>query len=396
MRTQADGSSSTRLRVPRPDRRTWLVAGIAGLLVVAGLGLWLFVFSGDDGEAVAPEVRELVTGTVDARTELGNLTAELKDLIVTADQGGESQTSAVAAAGDLVERSDTLAASFLALPASPDTSLTKQLYIAAARSLAESARVLSLSGGPTDPALRSGLVDAAGRVMVIGSALRDSADESLVALQAGTSFVALPGDVPTSAEMAEYPPAPPLDGLPEDRPVPDPVAEEAIQDNGDWAEQASTILGDYAASVETMGDAVRAFEAGGPPAVLRASAVLWYDAATVALGELSALRRPDTLQDADVAVRDALWLATEAARALAAAGTQPDLSTDLLASGKALRLTSDELWAAAAGRVDRVTGAALPGPPASGFDPALVDPDERADPVPTTGGSGVPGADTNP
>lgn len=384
------------MRVPRPDRRTWLVAGIAGLLVAAGLGLWLFVFSGGDGEALAPEVQELVTGTADARAELGNLTAELKDLILTAGQGGESQTSAVAAAGDLVERSDTLTASFLALPASPGLSLTKQLYTAAARALAESARVLALSGGPTDPALRNRLVNAAGRAMVVGSALRDSADESLVALQAGTSFVALPGDVPTSAEMAEYPPAPPLDGLPEGRPVPDLVAEEAIQDNGDWADQASTILGDYAASVETMGDAVRAFEAGGPSAALRESAVLWYDAAMAALGGLSALRRPDTLQDADVALRDALWLGTEAARALAAAATQPDLSTDLLASGKALRLTSDELWAAAAGHVDRGTGAALPGPPASGFDPALVDPDARVDPVPTTGGSGITGADTNP
>ncbi|MCE7884380.1 MAG: hypothetical protein DYH08_11070, partial [Actinobacteria bacterium ATB1] len=140
------------MRVPRPDRRTWLVAGIAGLLVAAGLGLWLFVFSGGDGEALAPEVQELVTGTADARAELGNLTAELKDLILTAGQGGESQTSAVAAAGDLVERSDTLTASFLALPASPGLSLTKQLYTAAARALAESARVLALSGGPTDPA----------------------------------------------------------------------------------------------------------------------------------------------------------------------------------------------------------------------------------------------------
>lgn len=396
MRTRADAPSNARLRVPRPDRRTWLVVGIVGLLVAAGLGLWVIVLSGDGGETVAPEVQELVTDTADARAELGNLTAELQDLILTASQGAEFQQTAVGAAGDLVERADALTASFLALPAFPDASLTKQLYTAAARSLAESARVLSLSDVPADPALQNQLVNSAGRVLTVGGALRDSADESLVALQAGTSFVALPGDVPTSAEMAEFPPAASLDGFPEDRAIPDPVAEEAIADNDEWADQAATILGDYAAAIGTMGDDVRAFEAGGPSSALRESAVAWYDAATAALEDLSALRRPDTLQDADVAVRDALWLATEAARALGAAATQPDLSADLLAAGKALRLTSDELWAAAAGRVDRDTGATLPGPPASGFDPALVDPDERMEPVPTTDGSGAPGSDTSP
>jgi hypothetical protein len=389
------GPAGNRSGPRLPERkRTWFVAGLSALLVLAGVGLWLVIASKGDNAIVAPDVEELVTSTSDVRAELGNLTAELQDLILTSRQGEESLETAVAASGDLVERADNLTTSFLALPTSPDESLTKQLYLASSRTLAESARTLTLVGTSPEPAVAAKLVDMAGRVMLIGSALRASADESLVALQSGTSFVVVPGDVPSTAELSRFPPGVPLDGLPEDRTIPDPDVDEAIQGNGDWVEAASPVMSAYAAETATMGDGVRSFETDGQGTVLAQGATTWYDAASQALDELSAMRRPDTLQAADVALRNALWLGTEAARAFGAAGARPELAADLLATGKALRLTSDGLWAAAAGRVDRETGEALPGPPATGFDLALVDPEKRAEPAPVAPVESEPASDT--
>ncbi|MCC7076211.1 MAG: hypothetical protein IT198_03720 [Acidimicrobiia bacterium] len=358
--------------VRRRDRR-WLFVGLGvGLvLVVAVLVVWRISTDRGGEEDAAAEIGAFGEQTADARTELGNVAAELQDLTLTAQGDGEPAVFAVEAAPDVAERATALTGAFLSVPVGDDLALTKQLYVAAARSLTEGARSLSLAI-TTDPVQDDRLVNSAGRIAAIGTALRVSADESFAALERGDTFVALPQDVPAQPEMDQFP----ADILPATRAPAFEVTRE-IQEDGAWVEEIRVPLGDADTALAGTGEAVRGFEVTEDATILEQDAAVWFDAAAGALARLSEARRPDTLQDADVALRDTMWLLEESARAFAAVPGIPMQTMGLMRVGAALRLTSEELWAAAAGRTERVTGEELPGPPPSGFDPMLVDPDRR-------------------
>ena len=318
---------------------------------------------------------------------------DLEAAVTKAQQAGDPGKQAATTAASVRTGVDTAKSAIEAATATGTLSLARQMELAAAWLLTESADTFAVAGrdGVGDD-LRQGLARKAGREQRVGEGLLD-AGSRLVAALPRNGIDEEASDVPNLGKLplAE---APPLGGTPKDTGDPVLKPSEATQGVKGYADGAKKALERLDAALKNMGDTVSAMEAGGAPEALQAEAGKWLQAAQDAAVTLAKAKRPDGAAAADVALRDAMWMYDEAARSFASAAAVPSLRVDLILSGKRLRLLADQLRAAAAGELRREGKVTLPAPPASGFDPSLIAP--PAPPVGEQVPGGIPGGDQIP
>jgi hypothetical protein len=318
--------------------------------------------------------------------DLNDVDESLKKGTADVIAGKPEGDAAITGASQLAEKADAAATKLRTGKPTGELAMTAQLHVNAANTLTEAARVLGLAAQTTDPALRAQIAKNAERLRLLGAASLNAGSGSLRAIEDRNPYRAPAGIVPIFAgtDLAS---GPPLDGIVNDPGPPQLSSTKGTQSDKAFAKATKKHVDAFFMKISTMGEAVAAFEADRAPDPLRQKATEWYTASADLAKQLAAEKRPQDLQAAYVAYRNAAWLYQESARAFASAGVQPGLADGLLAAGKRLRLAADELVEVAGGTLNRATKIRPGQPPASQFDPTLLDPSAAA-----AGATGATGA----